>query len=204
MISSLCAPTEAQRQFLVNRRNDLADALCSLDSERETIVDTILEMFYCWSETRRTEADKLARTASKYAEHIQDKPLWAIKKACGVLERMDTAWPPSPGELRAQVIKETQPLIDEAADLRRLLTAEVYTSTKHGDEAKRTVRQIANSFMDKSGVGAPLRAGDYRKNPDADAERALAEFNVRRKLTINHDQPIEVSDRLKAMLRKEA
>ena len=115
-------------------------------------------MFHAWP-TVRLDEDKALGVAETYAAQVEHLPTWAI--AAGILEVQGrkTPFPPSAGELRATCEAKVQPAKDELIAIGKVLEAEVYTKTEHGEAAIERVREVAASFKARTAeaMTAPKR-----------------------------------------------
>jgi hypothetical protein len=72
--------------------------------------------------------EQAATTIAVYVAQLRDFPLWAIETGCQSCIAKATPFPPSAGELREACLRAVTPLAEEAAQLRSVLEAEVYTT----------------------------------------------------------------------------
>lgn len=122
-IGDRVAPSPAQRQILADRAAQLREAL--KPGAPSKVAAEALRLFDAWPAVRMDEA-KAAETGLAYGRQIEWAPLWAVAKAVEICQGRDTPFPPSAGQLRAEVIRQILPYQIELRRIEAVLNAEIY------------------------------------------------------------------------------
>lgn len=119
-----------RRKLTADERASLSRRLAEIDphlgaSRTAEVAKAVAEMFAAFSSARAGEAEAKSMVAA-YVAVLKDLPLWAIKRACGRFARseveasevgakhLDTAFPPSAGQVRAVARAIVDPVGAEA------------------------------------------------------------------------------------------
>ena len=137
---SICdrrAPDGDDRRALMVRRDELSTAMGG--SNPHDVVKRVARLFMRFPSTRFPDGMAEATTAA-YAADLACFPLWAIDEACLAVigGRTDTskAFAPSSIEMREACHKAMDPIRAEFADLRNVLSADIYHEPTPEERAK--------------------------------------------------------------------
>lgn len=132
-ISDRNAPTLADARLLRDRRGVLADVL--MPAAVEQVAIRVGEMFFSFPSVKM-DAPTAKKTTAAYVAKLQHLPFWAIECGCCECEKRDCPFPPSAGELLSACERAVDPAWKEAADLRKILEAQIYHEPTEGERAR--------------------------------------------------------------------
>lgn len=179
-------PTVSEREQLANRLARIEQALVAVQPEERTDAQqAIADLLMAYGIVRADPNS--AQTVATYVYHLQNLPLFAIKRACedvkngrvfdvdrnGNRRPIDATYPPSTIRLRAVADKHANELYAESLAFRRVLTARKLLANPISAEERKIVGEGL------AALGAEIRAREAERDLDAKAARMKFDQEVR-------------------------
>lgn len=155
--------TPSDHDALLRRRNELATHCAP--TGKDPAIKALSQIFLAFPSYRQSEDDRLG-AVTLMLHHVQNFPLWAIRKACHAATSKNSAWPPSAGEFRALVEIEVRAFDDERAAIDRILEAAK-------NQPAETIKQAAERLRDPRAFAADTISELRRAIPDNEKLRDI-------------------------------
>lgn len=157
-ISDKRAPAGADREQLAARLSELDAA--NLPGNPQAIARRVARLFLRFPSSRLTDANSEA-TVAAYAADLSKFPLWAIDQAMLEAIQKGGAFAPSSPDLRAMCERVMRRTAEEAADIRAVLTADVYREPS--DEEREKIKAGFDALVADLELRAPFDRWSLRK-----------------------------------------